>query len=464
MQLLLHRLLNPRHIFLVFVEGFLLFVVLLLLLFFRFNILVGTPMSYSIPFKNSVLVMIVYLISFHYWDLYHPDSYSFDRQMFNNLCVSLIASSVFLFVLYYLYPPLTIGRGVLMANVIVSPVVVIGWRAIYIRWLSGGLPSEQVLIMGSGNLAKKIATEILAMKEMGLHIVGFVDDDPSKIGKSIVNPTVLGGYADLWKIVRSLEVDRVIVALPDRRQKLPMAALLKCKLWGARIEEGETFQERVTGKVPLDQLRPSWLVFSQGFKSLGSRKVVKRIADIIFSISGLILSSPLLLIVPILIKLDSHGSVIFKQKRVGENNKLYTLYKFRSMRQDAEAETGPVWAKEKDDRVTKVGRILRVLRIDEIPQIINVLKGDMSFIGPRPERPYFVVRLKKEVPYYGLRLMVKPGITGWAQVKYSYGASVKDALEKLQYDLYYIKNMSLLFDLIIFMKTIKIMLLGKGAR
>jgi sugar transferase (PEP-CTERM system associated) len=243
-----------------------------------------------------------------------------------------------------------------------------------------------------------------------------------------------------------------------------MASLLNCKLLGVKVEEGETFHERITGKVPLDQLRPSWLVFSEGFKSLRSRKVLKRTTDIIFSILGILLASPIFIVTTILIKLESPGSVIYKQKRVGEKGTVFTLYKFRSMKNDAETSTGPVWSNQKDDRITVVGKIIRKLRIDEIPQLINVIKGDMSFVGPRPERPYFVSKLRKEIPYYGVRSVVKPGITGWAQIKYPYGASVKDAMEKLQYDLYYIKNMSLILDTLIILKTVRIVLSGAGAR
>jgi len=243
-----------------------------------------------------------------------------------------------------------------------------------------------------------------------------------------------------------------------------MSALLDCKLKGVTVEEGATFQERLEGKVPLEHLKPSWVVFSDGFKSLRSRKTSKRICDVTFSSLMLIALAPLMLITAILIKLDSKGPVIFSQTRVGEHEKEFQVFKFRSMKQDAEAATGPVWANADDNRVTRLGKFIRKTRIDELPQLINVIKGDMSFVGPRPERPYFVEQLKKEIPYFEMRTVVKPGLTGWTQIKYAYGATVEDAIEKLQYDIYYIKHMSLFFDLMIILGTIKVVLTGQGAR
>ncbi|HXI09455.1 MAG TPA: TIGR03013 family XrtA/PEP-CTERM system glycosyltransferase, partial [Thermodesulfobacteriota bacterium] len=269
---------------------------------------------------------------------------------------------------------------------------------------------------------------------------------------------------DIRRLVGSEKIDRIIIALNDRRAKLPMSALLDCKLAGVVIEEGETFNERLSGKIPLDHLKPSWMVFSDGFRSLRSRKTVKRVIDVVLSLVCLILTLPIFLITAILIKLDSRGPVIFKQVRVGENGKHFNVYKFRSMRTDAESASGPVWASKKDDRVTRVGRVIRKIRVDELPQVVNVLKGDMSFVGPRPERPFFVDKLKEVIPYYEIRNIVKPGITGWAQIKYPYGATIDDAVEKLQYDIYYIKNLSPMLDIMIFFWTIKVVLTGRGGR
>jgi sugar transferase (PEP-CTERM system associated) len=274
---------------------------------------------------------------------------------------------------------------------------------------------------------------------------------------------VVGDYTQISSIVKTGGVDRIIVALDERRGKFPLEQLLLCRLKGIRVDDGMAFTEQLAGKLSVESLYPSFLIFSEGFKRSAIFKKLKRGFDILFSLLGLTLFSLVSLIVSIAIKLDSKGPVLYRQERVGDDGKIFHLLKFRSMRVDAE-ENGPVWAKLDDQRITRVGRWLRKLRFDEIPQIVNVLKGEMSFIGPRPERPFFVDMLKEEIPFYSERHVIKPGITGWAQISYRYGASKEDALEKLKYDLYYIKHMSLLFDLTIIFETIKIVLLGKGAR
>jgi sugar transferase (PEP-CTERM system associated) len=243
-----------------------------------------------------------------------------------------------------------------------------------------------------------------------------------------------------------------------------MSALLECKLLGVSILEGETFHEQMYGKIPLKQLKPSWMVFSDGFKSLKSMRILERLFDIILATVSVLILSPLFIITALAIKLDSKGPVFYKQIRLGENEKEFEMYKFRSMRPEAESHTGPVWTSEDDDRITRVGNFIRQLRIDEIPQFINVLIGNMSFVGPRPERPYFVEKLSREIPYYNMRMVVKPGITGWAQINYPYGATTEDAMEKLKYDIYYIKHISPMLDVMIILWTFRIVLFGKGAR
>jgi exopolysaccharide biosynthesis polyprenyl glycosylphosphotransferase len=218
----------------------------------------------------------------------------------------------------------------------------------------------------------------------------------------------------------------------------------------------------LTGKLIVEHLNPSWLIFENGFKKSWAKRVVKRITDIFFSVLLLILTSPIIFLTSIIIKLDSKGPVIFSQERVGQNRRPYMIHKFRSMVADAETKSGPVWAQAEDKRITRIGNFIRKWRIDEIPQLWNVLRGDMSFVGPRPEREFFIKQLEKEIPYYGERMSVKPGVTGWAQVSYGYGASVEDAIEKLNYDLFYIKNMSILMDILVVLRTIKTVLFGKG--
>jgi len=258
------------------------------------------------------------------------------------------------------------------------------------------------------------------------------------------------------------KVKKIILALDDRRGIFPSSFLLEARMQGIEVTDFNDLYEDVTGKIAVEKIRPSYLIFSDGFKVTPFKKIIKRIFDIIFSLLLSIITLPVCLITALLIKIDSKGPIIYKQLRVGKGGKEYYLFKFRSMHHNIEAKSGPVWAKEKDPRVTLVGAIIRKLRIDEIPQVLNVLKGDMSFVGPRPERPHFVNELKNQIPYYTQRLVVKPGITGWAAVKYRYGSSIEDAIEKMQYDLYYIKHLSLFLDLSIIFHTIKVVTTGKG--
>jgi len=253
------------------------------------------------------------------------------------------------------------------------------------------------------------------------------------------------------------------VSMSDRRGRMPIRELLQAKMSGVRVEDAATMYERLTGKILIDDIKPSWLIFSDGFRASRATRAIKRVVDLALAAAGIALASPLILLTALGVRLESAGPVLYRQERVGENGRIFTLFKFRSMRADAEKGT-PVWAKENDDRVTRVGRFIRLTRLDELPQLWNVLRGDMSFVGPRPERPFFVEQLAAVIPFYMERHAVKPGVTGWAQVKYRYGSSVQDAMEKLRYDLYYIKHLSIIFDLTIVMDTVKVIILGKGAK
>jgi sugar transferase (PEP-CTERM system associated) len=256
----------------------------------------------------------------------------------------------------------------------------------------------------------------------------------------------------------------LLVTLTDMRGTFPVNEILECRFRGVRVEDWPTFYEKLTGKIFVNSLRPSWLIFADGTVQTRLTETIKRAFDVTLSFIGLILAAPFLGLAAICIKLDSPGPVLFRQERVGKDGQVFVLYKFRSMRADAEGISGPVWASEDDPRVTRVGRVLRKIRFDEVPQMFNVLIGNMSFIGPRPERPIFVNQLKEQIPFYVLRFSVKPGITGWAQVKYQYGSTVEDAIEKLQYDLYYVKNMSVFLDLLILLNSFRVVLLSRGAR
>jgi sugar transferase (PEP-CTERM system associated) len=335
---------------------------------------------------------------------------------------------------------------------------VTGWR-FALEWLSRVTPRERLLLVGTGPATVVLARELYQRKELGVQIVGFVDPDPGKVGMPVINPGVIGTIEDIPHIIGTHAVDRVVVSLADARGRLPMDRLLDVKLSGVSFDHLASVYEEYTGKIAVENLRPSWFIFSAGFRKSRIITAGKRLMDIGAAVAGLILAAPLMLITYAIVKLSSPGPALYHQRRVGQLGREFTIHKFRTMRTDAEAKTGAVWASAQDPRIYPLGRMLRRTRLDELPQLWNVLRGEMSFVGPRPERPEFVARLAREIPFYGQRHAVKPGVTGWAQVRYSYGASVEDAMEKLQYDLFYIKNLSIGFDLFIILSTIKTVLL-----
>jgi sugar transferase (PEP-CTERM system associated) len=349
-------------------------------------------------------------------------------------------------------------------SLVLISVFLILWHTLLRLYFGIRTPRSNVLVLGTGRLARELVSEILRHPELGMGICGFVDDNPDLLGKSIVNPRVIGLCADLASVVAKNKVDRVVVELQDRRGRLPIEHLLQLKTRGVAIEEATSLYERISGKIAIENLKPSWMIFNAGFQVSRTALFQKRFLSIAVSVVLLILLFPLALLIMALIKLDSAGPVFFRQDRVGQNGKIFTLWKFRSMRADAEKETGPVWATPgTDSRVTRIGKILRRTRLDEVPQLINVLRGDMSMVGPRPERPHFVKELASMIPFYQIRHAVKPGVTGWAQINYEYGSSVRDAVEKLQYDLFYIKHMSWLLDTVIVFETIKTVLVRRGS-
>jgi sugar transferase (PEP-CTERM system associated) len=321
-----------------------------------------------------------------------------------------------------------------------------------------------LLLVGTSAAAVTLTAELFERRqELGVEIVGFIDHDPNRVGERLINPAVIGTVEDIPSIVRARGVDRVIVSLADARGKLPMDKLLEMKLDGVSFDHLPDVYEEYTGKIAVENLRPSWLIFSDGFRKSRALAATKRLLDTTIAAVGLVLSLPVVALLTVAVKLSSDGPAFYQQSRVGLRGRIFRVYKLRTMRLDAEAETGPVWAdKRGDSRVTPIGAWLRRARLDELPQLVNVLRGDMSLVGPRPERPEFVRNLTRDIPYYGQRHVVRPGLTGWAQVRYTYGATTEDALQKLQYDLYYIKNLSIALDLYILLETVKTVVLRKG--
>ncbi|MEZ5498994.1 MAG: TIGR03013 family PEP-CTERM/XrtA system glycosyltransferase [Steroidobacteraceae bacterium] len=323
---------------------------------------------------------------------------------------------------------------------------------------------RNVLVYGSGARAQSLAGLRRRADQRGFRLVGFVRPEGEPV--SVEQHRLLTVSDTLLNLAYRHDIDEIVVAMEDRRKNFPVAQLLECRLAGVEITEVVTFFERETGKVRLDVLHPSWLIFSEGFRQDHVRRLSQRVFDLIFGCLFLVFLWPFMLLVALAIKVeDGPGApVLYRQRRVGLLGKPFEVLKFRSMHTDAERDGAPRWASEGDSRITRVGAFIRKVRLDELPQILNVIRGDMSFVGPRPERPEFVSQLENTIPYYRERHWVKPGITGWAQLCYSYGSSERDAFEKLQYDLYYVKNHTLLFDLVILLQTVEVILMGKGAR
>jgi sugar transferase (PEP-CTERM system associated) len=457
------RYLALRKLGAVFIETLLLVLCVLAAYFIRMHEMPLNLADRNQILLKAVLIAVVFQLSLHLNDIYGFRGSRPSKEYAVRLCQALAIATVVLCVIYYVAPALTVGRGVFGISILLSSIFLILWHTCLRLYLGARAPHTNLLVLGTGNLAREAVREILAHPELGIRVLGFVDDNPQLVGVSIVNPKVIGVYQDLPDLVAKHKVDRIVVGLQDRRGKLPIKELLDFKTRGVAIEDATTFYERVAGKIPIENLKPSWMVFNTGFGVSKRALLEKRILSLLVSSVLLMLLSPIILLLIVLIKLDSKGPAFYRQERVGQDGKPFMLVKFRSMFEDAENGTGPVWCKEGDDRVTRMGRIMRRTRLDELPQFYNVLRGDMSLVGPRPERPHFVQQLVESIPFYPLRHIVKPGITGWAQINYGYANSLDHTVQKLQYDLFYIKNMSWALDSLIILETIKTVLVKKGS-
>jgi len=344
-----------------------------------------------------------------------------------------------------------------LSGLIILTFFLLGWRAMYAWLVRQPYLRERVYVLGTGDRAERLLKGLRQRTDLGIEVVGWTGNIEGTLTREATG-------AHLREMVRRSGVHRVIVSMSDRRGALPVEELLDLRLGGVKIEEATSWLEKISGRIEVEQLYPSWLIFAEGFRFSPGFLLARRAFSTIIAAVGLLLALPLLPFIVLAIKLDSRGPVLYRQERVGLGGHSFYCYKFRTMRQDAEADTGATWATDDDPRITRVGKFLRTSRLDEIPQLWCVLKGDMAFVGPRPERPEFVAWLSREIPYYGVRHIVRPGITGWAQVRYKYGNTLEDAREKLQYDLFYIKNASIGLDFLIVFQTIKIVLLGRGAR
>lgn len=361
--------------------------------------------------------------------------------------------------------PAELSNRVALQVAAMGGVAAVVLRRVYLMYTGAqsGNNRCRVLVFGAGSAAKVVG-ETIVRADPNVEIVGYLAG-PNERDVAVPEAQVLPESRSLMETTRQLQVDEIVVALTERRAgSMPLRQLLDCKLTGVKVYDLATHFEKRLGQIRLDFVNAGWLIFSDGFNQGSWRTGVKRVFDILISVLLLLLAAPVMAFTALLIKLDSKGPVFYKQVRTGQDNADFMVMKFRSMRTDAEQDGKPRWATREDNRVTKVGAIIRKLRIDELPQLINVLRGEMSLVGPRPERPYFVEQLTQQIPYFAVRHSVKPGVTGWAQVRYHYGATVEDSAEKLQYDLYYVKNHSLFLDLVVLFETIGVVLTGKGAR
>jgi sugar transferase (PEP-CTERM system associated) len=458
------RRLNVRALSLIIAEALLIFLSMVTAAYLRLGwVDAYFELNEKYGFAKAAVVTLFCLAAFYLYDLYDFVVMHDRRELVLRLVQALGLAWVALAIAMYLLPQFMIGRGVTLIALPLALLLMVAWR-LGAHWLLGhpGV-GEKILIVGSGASAVEVAREVLERRDAGFRIVGFVDSRPELVGQSLLNPRVIGLTDDLAEIARREGVNRIVVAQGERRGHFPTRQLLDLSLSGdVHIEECASFYERLTGRVSLDMMRPSWLIFSSRARQARASVVLRAVFHRGMALFGALVSLPIALATAALIKLDSPGPVLYSQERVGKNGRAFHVYKFRSMRTDAEKD-GPVWAsKEGDARTTRVGRVIRKIRVDEIPQFWNILRGDMNFVGPRPERPHFVKQLAEEIPFYEQRHLIPPGLTGWAQIKYPYGASIEDARQKLQYDLYYIKNQSLLLDAVILFETVKTILFGRG--
>lgn len=457
---------TPRTIWLILADAAIIYGGIVLALYLRLGIDgVNHELNERNGWEKIVLATLVCLLILYFYDLYDFTVTGNRRELMLGLVQALGIAWALLAFLFYFVPPLFIGRGVSVIAVPVVLVLLLTWR-ILIHYLTGHPDiGEKILIVGTGSTALDTAKSVWERRDAGYRVVGFVTENGAKPHEMQPQVNLIGSADNLEKIIKQEKINRVVIAVRERRGTFPTETLLKMSLAGnVNIEECTSFFERVTGQVHLDMVRPSWLIFGGRKRDTRLTTFLRELIHRSLALAGLILSLPIALLTAILVRIDSRGPIFYKQERVGKNGNIFEVIKFRSMKTDAEKDGKPVWATTDDERTTRVGSVIRKIRVDEIPQFWNIIKGEMSFVGPRPERPHFVSQLAEEIPYYEHRHLTAPGLTGWAQIKHPYGASVEDARCKLQYDLYYIKNQSLALDLVIVFETVKTVLFSRGGR
>jgi len=438
--------------------------------FFFLAIIIGVMLSdrnASLPEGMLPAAMVfagVMVAVINVFGLYRRDPGSRPVRVATRLMLALLVGIPAAYVAFFFVPDSRTYQESLGLTVVITLLGVLALRRGFLESLDSKLLTHRVMVLGTGHDAQMVAAALSDIGSASAWFVGFYPL-PSEEEDVVPPDRVLSTNEALQTTVARYQVNEVIVALRERRGGvLPLGELLACRLSGVRVTDLSSFFERTRGEFPIESLKASHLIFGEGFRQGRVRTFIKGTFDILASLALLALAAPIMLITAIAIKLETPGPVIYRQERVGRGGRIFNVLKFRSMVEDAECDGCPRWASPDDSRVTRVGRFIRFMRIDELPQLFNVLAGQMSLVGPRPERPYFVDQLSGQIPFYGLRHSVKPGVTGWAQVRYSYGATVDDSVRKLQFDLFYVKNHSLLLDLVILIETVGVVLLGKGAR
>jgi sugar transferase (PEP-CTERM system associated) len=417
--------------------------------------------SFAVP--RFLIVITACLLALYYNDLYDSEIIRQRAELYVRLFQALGTACVGLALIYYFFPELSLGRGIVALAAWAILIFTFSWRLVWERTGLMLTNPERVLILGTGPEGITLVREILARPELHIKVVGFLDENGENIGRSLVNPGIIGAGKDVEEIAKREKVDRVILSMVERRGGTPARQLLNLKFAGIGVEDAHRVYETFSGRILLKRLSPGWLILSDGFRKSAFQIAAKRVFDILVSAILLIPVLPVMVFVAIAIWLETGSPILFRQSRTGMHGKEFEILKFRSMRQDAEKH-GPKWATANDERITRIGAFVRNSRLDELPQLINVLRGDMSLVGPRPERPIFCAMLEEKIPFFAQRHAVRPGITGWAQVKFRYGGSIEEGWTKLEYELFYIKHMSLLLDLAILFETIKVVLSGRGAK
>lgn len=458
----------PRRSLILAISEFVLIMLSLMVgTFLRFLNLAAAQDYFSQPrnWVRFLMVTLVCQLALYYNDLYDQRA---SRARSAQLARAVRATGVALLglaLLFYLFPVLRVERGIGVLAAVLSLITMIVWRLALENTRTFNRPLERILVMGTGQQGLGLASEILRRPELQYKVVGFLDEKGggNSAGKTSVSPGIIGSVSQVEEIVEREGVDRVVISLSERRGVMPIRQLTSLKLQGLPVEDAHSVYERLTGRIMLEQLRPSWLILSEGFHKSRLSLATKRGADILVSLVLILLTLPIMAATALAILLESGSPVLFRQERIGLGGQPFRIFKFRSMRQGSEKGT-PRWTADGDPRITRVGQFIRKFRLDELPQLFNILRGEMSLIGPRPEVPYFCELLEREIPFFNQRHSVRPGLTGWAQVKYRYGATLEEAKVKFEYDLFYIKHLSFLLDAAILVETAKVVFLGRGAK